>query len=86
MILVDSTVHQYSSEILSILRSRVYQREKCNIDSAEVYGKSRNFTGESFWACGYFVSTVGLDEEIVREYIRHQKKEDEHYDQLKLGM
>jgi putative transposase len=49
-------------------------------------GKSRNFTGESFWARGYFVSTVGLDEEMVREYIRYQEKEDEHYDQLKLGI
>ena len=49
-------------------------------------GKSRNFTGENFWARGYFVSTVGLDEEMVREYIQHQEKEDEHYDQLKLGM
>jgi putative transposase len=49
-------------------------------------GKSRNFTGENFWARGYFVSTVGLDEEMVREYIRHQEKEDGHYDQLKLGM
>ncbi|GAB1718922.1 MAG: hypothetical protein NTAFB09_06530 [Nitrosospira sp.] len=49
-------------------------------------GKARNFTGEHFWARGYFVSTVGLDEEMVREYIRHQEEEDEHYDQLKLGM
>ncbi|SFN25407.1 IS200/IS605 family transposase [Nitrosomonas communis] len=49
-------------------------------------GKSRNFTGENFWARGYFVSMVGLDEEMVREYIQHQEKEDEHYDQLKLGM
>lgn len=49
-------------------------------------GKSRNFTGESFWARGYFVSTVGLDEEMVREYIRHQEKGDEHYDQLKLSI
>ena len=49
-------------------------------------GKTRNFTGENFWARGYFVSTVGLDEEMVRAYIRHQEKEDEHYDQLKLGM
>ncbi|CAE6506671.1 transposase (fragment) [Nitrosomonas nitrosa] len=49
-------------------------------------GKSRNFTGESFWARGYFVSTVGLDEEMVREYIRYQEKEDEHYDQLKVGI
>jgi len=42
-------------------------------------GKSRNFTGENFWPCGYFVSTVGLDEEMVRAYIRHQEGEDERY-------
>ena len=49
-------------------------------------GRNRNFAGENFWARGYFVSTVGLDEEMVRAYIRHQEKEDEHYNQLKLGM
>jgi len=49
-------------------------------------GKAKNFTGENFWARGYFISTVGLDEEMVREYIRNQEKEDEHYDQLKLGI
>jgi putative transposase len=49
-------------------------------------GKAKNFTGESFWARGYFVSTVGLDEEVVRAYIRNQEKEDEHYDQLKFGL
>ena len=49
-------------------------------------GKSRNFAGESFWARGYFVSTVGLDEEMVRAYIREQEKADEHHDQLRLGM
>jgi putative transposase len=35
---------------------------------------------------GYFVSTVGLDEETVKNYIRNQEKEDEHRDQLKFGM
>ncbi len=49
-------------------------------------GKTRNFTGESFWARGYCVSTVGLDEEMVRKYIRHQENEDEHYDQRKLDV
>ena len=49
-------------------------------------GKTRNFTGENFWGRGYFVSTAGLDEEIVRAYIRHQESEDERYDQLKLAM
>lgn len=49
-------------------------------------GKTKNFTGENFWARGYFVSTVGLDEEVVRAYIRNQEKEDEQYDQLKFGL
>ena len=49
-------------------------------------GRSRNFTGEVFWARGYFVSTVGLDEAMVRAYIRNQEEEDERYDQMKLGV
>lgn len=47
-------------------------------------GRTRNFTGEVFWARGYFVSTVGLDEAMVRAYIRNQEVEDERYDQMKL--
>ncbi len=49
-------------------------------------GRQRNFDGEHFWARGYFVSTVGLDEEMILEYIRNQEKEDEHRDQLRLGV
>jgi putative transposase len=49
-------------------------------------GRERNFTGEVFWARGYFVSTVGLDESMVRAYIRNQEHEDERYDQMKLGL
>ena len=47
-------------------------------------GRSKNFSGENIWARGYFVPTVGLDEEMVRAYIRHQEGEDERYEQLKL--
>ena len=49
-------------------------------------GKQRNFNGEHFWARGYFVSTVGLDEEMVREYIRNQEWNDEKRDQMVLGV
>ena len=49
-------------------------------------GLKRNFTGENFWARGYFVSTVGLDENMVRAYIRRQDEDDARYDQMKLGM
>lgn len=47
-------------------------------------GKERNFTGESFWARGYFISTVGRDEKVIREYIKNQEKEDIRQDELKL--
>jgi putative transposase len=50
----------------------------------EFRGKTKNFTGENFWARGYFVSTVGLDEDMVRNYIREQEREDERYEQLSL--
>ena len=49
-------------------------------------GRQRNFNGEHFWARGYFVSTVGLDEMVVRNYIREQEKNDEFRDQMKLGL
>jgi len=38
--------------------------------------KERRMTGLHFWATGYCVSTVGLDEEIVRRYVRDQEKQD----------
>lgn len=34
----------------------------------------RNFKGHSFWARGYYVSTVGLDEAKVRSYIKNQEE------------
>jgi putative transposase len=62
-----------------------YIKGKSAIQIARKYGgRSRNFTGENFWARGYYVSTVGLDEEVVRAYIRNQEAEDERYDQMKL--
>ena len=62
-----------------------YIKGKSAIHIARTFaGRARNFTGENFWARGYFVSTVGRDEEIIRNYIRHQEHEDRRLDQLKL--
>jgi putative transposase len=47
-------------------------------------GRKRNFSGQNFWARGYFVSTVGKDERTVREYIKKQEKDDRSIDQLNL--
>jgi len=64
-----------------------YIKGKSAISIARYFGgRQRNFTGEVFWARGYFVSTVGLDEEMVRAYIRNQELDDERYDQMKLGL
>ena len=58
---------------------------KSAIHLARVYGeRKRNFVGQHFWARGYFVSTVGRDETVIREYIQKQEKEDERLDQLAL--
>lgn len=58
---------------------------KSAIHLARVYGeRQRNFTGQHFWARGYFVSTVGRDEATIRTYIQHQEREDQRLDQLKL--
>ena len=50
----------------------------------DVQGRARNFVGQSFWARGYFVSTVGRDEKQIREYIRNQESEDRRLEQLSL--
>ena len=45
------------------------------------YGRNSNYVGYRFWARGYFVSTVGRNELLIKEYIRHQEAEDKRSDQ-----
>ena len=64
-----------------------YMKGKSAITIARNFGgRMKNFTGEVFWARGYFVSTVGLDEEMVRAHIREQEREDERIEQMKLNV
>jgi putative transposase len=44
----------------------------------------RNFVGQSFWARGYFVSTVGRDEEVIQNHIRNQEEEGNRLGQMNL--
>ena len=58
---------------------------KSAIHIARVYvGKKKNFTGQNFWARGFFVLTVGKDESTVREYIKRQEKEDKRIEQFRM--
>ena len=62
-----------------------YIKGKSAIHLARVYGeRKRNFVGQHFWARGYFVSTVGRDEAVIRAYIRAQEQEDRRLDQMEM--
>lgn len=62
-----------------------YIKGKSAIHLARVYGeRKRNFVGQHFWARGYSVTTVGRDEEAIREYIRNQEEADARLDQMNL--
>ena len=58
---------------------------KSAIHIARTYlGRRQNFTGQHFWARGYYVSTVGRNEATIREYIKKQEAEDQRLDQLEI--
>ena len=60
-----------------------YMKEKNSIHIARVYReRRRHFVGQHFWARGYFASTVGLDQQVIREYIRHPEAEDHRLEQM----
>ena len=62
-----------------------YIKGKSAIHLARVYGeRKQNFVGQHFWARGYFVSTVGREEAVIRDYIRRQDEEDHRLDQMNL--
>jgi len=62
-----------------------YIKGKSAIHIARTYaGRKRNFVGQNFWARGYYVSTTGRDEDIIRNYIRKQEESDKKIDQMKL--
>jgi putative transposase len=68
------------SEVIGFIKG------KSAIHVARVYGeRRRNFTGQHLWARGYFVTTVGRDEAVIRDYIRRQEDEDRRLDQLNFG-
>ena len=49
-------------------------------------GRNRNFSGFHFWSRGYCVSTVGMNEEVIREYIRNQEMEERREEAVQMGL
>ena len=61
-----------------------YIKGKSAIHVAKEFERSKYATGHKLWARGYFVSTVGRDEKVIREYIQNQEAEDKRIDQMNL--
>ena len=62
-----------------------FMKGKSAIHIARTFmNRRKNFMGENFWARGYYVSTAGKDEEVVRRYIIQQEAADRRVDQLQL--
>jgi len=62
-----------------------YIKGKSAIYVARQFGeRQKYFSGQHMWARGYFVTTVGLDEEVIREYIKNQEEDDRKQEELDL--
>ena len=60
------------SKVVEILKSNTGRELKKKFE----FLRKRYYGRGGIWSVGYFVSTVGLDEETIKRYIRHQEKED----------
>ncbi len=85
--LMPDHVHMMISippKIFGVAGGRLHQGKERDPLGAGLRGQDGNFVGQHFWARGFFVNTVGRDEEAIRAYIRNQEKEDQRMDQLDL--
>ncbi len=60
------------SEILGIVKGKIAMR----IFKSYPELKRKPYWGNHFWARGYFISTIGLDSEMIKRYVKHQEQED----------
>ena len=68
------------SDLMGILKGRTAIR----VFKQFPYLKKKPYWGNHFWAPGYCVDTVGLDEEMIRKYVKHQEGRERHAEQMKL--
>jgi putative transposase len=73
-----------STKVWGFPGCRFHQRQSAIHIGRVFQGRQRNFNGQSFWARGFFVSTVDRDEKVIREYIKKQEAEDRRLDQLQM--
>lgn len=69
------------SEIMGYLKGKLSLRL---FQKYESIGK--RYWGRHLWSRGYCVSTVGLTEELIRRYVRHQEKVDKQSEEQQKGL
>ena len=74
----------HSAEIFRGGGDRLHERKEFDLDRAERRAQGAQFHRAQVWARGYFVSTVGRDEEMIRAYIKNQEMQDRELDQLSM--
>lgn len=47
--------------------------------------KKKPYWGNHFWARGYFVNTVGMNEELIRRYVNHQEQLEKQEEKQRKG-
>ena len=60
------------SEILGIVKGKIAMR----VFKSYPELKRKPYWGNHFWARGYFISTIGLDAEMIKRYVKHQEQEE----------
>lgn len=70
----------------SVARVMGYMKGKSAIKLHNENGSRKVLRRKNFWSRGYFVRTVGLDEEVVRKYVANQEKRDQYEDGNQLDM
>ena len=64
-----------------------YLKGKLSLRVFERYEKiGKRYWGRHLWSRGYCVSTVGLTEELIKRYVRHQEKMDKQIEQQQQGL
>jgi len=60
------------SEIMGMIKGKIAMR----IFKSYPELKRKPYWGNHFWARGYFISTIGLDSEMIKRYVQHQEQEE----------
>ena len=75
----------YSAKVCGFAGGWLYQGKECDPYCQSIMGSvSETLLVSIVLARGYFVSTVGRDEKLIRDYIKHQEQEDKRLKQMKL--